>query len=313
MTKEREDKQEMLFGGLEAGGTKMVCAIGKEDGTLIDRVSIPTGSPEETIPELIRYFKEKEVQALGIGCFGPLDLNRSSETYGSITNTPKEDWAGVNIAQRMKEALSIPVGIDTDVNAAVLGEVVYGVAKGCSSAIYMTVGTGVGVGISMNGGLVHGLVHPEAGHMMICRDQADTFRGCCPFHSNCVEGLASGKALEKRYGRKAQELSDRADVWELESDYLAQAVANYILVYSPEKVILWGGVMHQKKLLPMVRKKVQKLLNGYVSHPLLTERIEEYIVYPLLGENPGIMGSIYLGMKERKRGTCLATQDKNVF
>lgn len=285
----------MLFGGLEAGGTKMVCAVGRKDGTLIDRVSISTGSPEETIPELIRYFKEKEVQALGIGCFGPLDLNRSSETYGSITNTPKEDWAGVNIAQRMKEALSIPVGIDTDVNAAVLGEVVYGVAKGCSSAIYMTVGTGVGVGIYMNGGLVHGLVHPEAGHMMICRDQADTFQGCCPFHSNCVEGLASGKALEKRYGRKAQ------------------AVANYILVYSPEKVILWGGVMHQKELLPMVREKVQKLLNGYVSHPLLTERPEEYIVYPLLGENPGILGSIYLGMEEMKRGACLATQDKDVF
>lgn len=291
----------MLFGGLEAGGTKMVCAVGREDGTLIDRISIPTRSPEETIPELIDYFKKKKVKALGIGCFGPLDLNRASKSYGSITNTPKAGWTGVNITEQMKKALDIPVGIDTDVNAAVLGEVMYGAAKGCSSAIYMTVGTGIGVGVYINGSLVHGLVHPEAGHMMICRDKADTFQGCCPFHTNCVEGLASGTALEKRFGHKAQELSDRKDVWELESDYLAQAVANYILVYSPEKIILWGGVMHQKILLPMVREKVQKILNGYVMDSHLTEQqIENYIVYPELGENPGILGSVYLGIKELK-------------
>lgn len=291
----------MLYGGLEAGGTKMVCAVGREDGTLTDRVSIPTRSPEETIPELIEYFKEKKVRALGIGCFGPLDLNRASKSYGSITNTPKAGWAGVNITEQMKKALDIPVGIDTDVNAAILGEVVYGAAKGCSNAIYMTVGTGVGVGVYINGSLVHGLVHPEAGHMMICRNKADTFQSSCPFHSNCVEGLASGTALEKRFGHKAQELSDREDVWNLESDYLAQAVANYILVYSPEKIILWGGVMHQKVLLPMVREKVQKILNGYVMDSHLTEQqIENYIVYPELGENPGILGSIYLGIKEAK-------------
>lgn len=291
----------MLFGGLEAGGTKMVCAVGREDGTLIDRVSIQTRSPEETIPELIDYFKEKKVKALGIGCFGPLDLNRASKSYGSITNTPKAGWTGVNITEQMKKALDIPVGIDTDVNAAILGEVVYGAAKGCSNAIYMTVGTGVGVGVYINGSLVHGLVHPEAGHMMICRNKADTFQSCCPFHSNCVEGLASGTALERRFGHKAQELSERKDVWGLESDYLAQAVANYILVYSPEKVILWGGVMHQKHLLSMVREKVQKILNGYVMDSHLTEQqIENYIVYPELGENPGILGSIYLGIKELK-------------
>lgn len=292
----------MLLGGLEAGGTKMVCAVGREDGRLIDRVSIPTKSPEETIEELIKYFKEKKADALGIGCFGPLDLNRSSKTYGSITNTPKEGWSGVNITEQMKAALDIPVGIDTDVNAAVLGEVIYGAAKGCSSAVYMTVGTGIGVGVYINGGLVHGLIHPEAGHMLICRDKADTFQGCCPFHADCVEGLASGTALEKRFGKKAQELADREDVWQLESDYLAQAVANYILLYSPEKVILGGGVMHQKLLLPMVREKVQKLLNGYVSHSFLTEQIENYIMYPKLGENPGILGAIYLGMEEMKRG-----------
>lgn len=291
----------MLFGGLEAGGTKMVCAVGREDGTLIDRVSIQTRSSEETIPELIDYFKEKKVKALGIGCFGPLDLNRASKSYGSITNTPKAGWTGVNITEQMKKALDIPVGIDTDVNAAILGEVVYGAAKGCSNAIYMTVGTGVGVGVYINGSLVHGLVHPEAGHMMICRNKADTFQSCCPFHSNCVEGLASGTALERRFGHKAQELSERKDVWELESDYLAQAVADYILVYSPEKIILWGGVMHQKFLLPMVREKVQKILNGYVMDSHLTEQqIENYIVYPELGENPGILGSIYLGIKEFK-------------
>ena len=294
----------MLLGGLEAGGTKMVCAIGNEEGTVIDRVTVKTGSPEETLPEITSYFKKKGIDALGIGSFGPLNLDRQSPDYGCITNTPKKNWQGINIAAQMRAELNVPTGIDTDVNAAVLGEVNYGAARGCSSAIYITVGTGIGVGVYMNGGLVHGLVHPEAGHMLISRKMGDNFAGSCPFHSNCVEGLASGTALAERFGRKAQELESREDVWDMESDYLAQAIANYILVYSPEKVILWGGVMHHEALIKLVRAKVKKLLNGYVEHPLITEKIEEYIVYPKLGENPGILGAICLGMEERKLRNC---------
>ncbi len=291
----------MLIGGLEAGGTKMVCAVGKENGELIDRTSIPTRMPEETFPELIAYFQKWEIQALGIGSFGPLDLNRSSASYGSITKTPKPGWSGVNIAGKLREALGVPVGIDTDVNAAVLGEVTWGAAKGCENAIYITVGTGVGVGVYVNGGLVHGLIHPEGGHMLLQKSPEDTYKGCCPFHENCVEGLASGPAIMGRYGKPAKELADRPEVWELEGYYLAQAIANYIMLYSPQKIILWGGVMHQSVLFSIVREKVLKILNGYIYHPLVLEHIDHYIVEPGLGEDPGVLGSIKLGMMELER------------
>lgn len=288
----------MLIGGLEAGGTKMVCAIGREDGELIDRISIPTRTPEETFPELISYFQKWQIEALGIGCFGPLNLSRGSVSYGSITKTPKPGWSGVNVVGRMQEALQVPVGLDTDVNAAILGEVTWGAAKGCDTAIYITVGTGVGVGVYANGGLVHGLVHPEGGHMLLQRRADDLYEGCCPYHKNCVEGLASGTALAGRYGKNAKELTDRFEVWELEGDYLAQAIANYILLYSPQKIILWGGVMHQKALFPIIREKVKRLLNGYIDHPAVLDHIEQYIVEPGLGENPGVLGAIRLGMLE---------------
>ena len=276
----------------------MVCAVGKENGELIDRTSIPTRMPEETFPELIAYFRKWEIQALGIGSFGPLDLNRSSASFGSITKTPKPGWSGVNIAGRLREALGVPVGIDTDVNAAVLGEVTWGAAKGCENAIYITVGTGVGVGVYVNGGLVHGLIHPEGGHMLLQKSPEDTYNGCCPFHEICVEGLASGPAIMGRYGKPAKELADRPEVWELEGYYLAQAIANYIMLYSPQKIILWGGVMHQSVLFSIVREKVLKILNGYIYHPLVLEHIERYIVEPGLGEDPGVLWSIKLGMME---------------
>lgn len=291
----------MLLGGLEAGGTKMVCAVGDENGKLLDRASIPTRTPDETFPELIAYFKKWELAALGIGSFGPLDLTRSSKSYGCITRTPKQGWSGVNLVQHFSDALHIPVGLDTDVNAAVLAEVEYGAAKGCESAIYITVGTGVGVGVYCNGGLVHGLVHPEGGHMLLKKEQGDTYGGCCPFHGNCVEGLASGPAILGRYGKSGKELADKPEVWELESAYLAQAIANYIMLYSPQKIILWGGVMHQDCLFPLVRTKVQKLLNGYIYHPTVLEHMDDYIVAPGLGDDPGVLGSILLGVRELKK------------
>ncbi|MCI9221417.1 MAG: ROK family protein [Lachnospiraceae bacterium] len=286
----------MLIGGIEAGGTKMVCAVGDENGVIQDRVSFPTRQPEETFADMVAYYKGKDVKALGIGCFGPVDLDRKSKTYGYITKTPKAGWSNCNIVGAFEDALGVPVGFDTDVNGAVLGEVTWGAAKGLDSAIYITIGTGVGVGVYVNGGLLHGLVHPEGGHILLMKHPKDTYEGKCPFHKTCMEGLAAGPSIEARWGKKAAELADRDEVWELEAYYIAQAITDYILTYSPQKIILWGGVMHQEKLFGMVRKEVQRLLNGYVAHEMITERIDEYIVPPALGEDPGIKGAIKLGL-----------------
>lgn len=288
----------MLFGGIEAGGTKMVCAVGKEDGTIVDRVSFPTREPDETFDEIISYFQRFEIQALGVGCFGPIDLNYNSKTYGHILHTPKLRWAGYDVVGTLKKALQIPVGFDTDVNGAILGEVVYGAAKGLKDTIYITIGTGVGVGVYTNGALLHGLLHPEAGHMLIERKEGDSYKGCCPFHKNCVEGLASGPAIEGRWEKKGFELKEKDEVWELEAFYIAEAITNYILAYSPQKIILWGGVMHQEQLFPLVRQKVKELLNGYIDQDMITEKMDDYIVPPDLGENPGILGAIQLGILE---------------
>ena len=286
----------MLIGGIEAGGTKMVCAVGDENGVIKDRTSFPTRQPEETFADMIAYYRNWDIQALGIGCFGPLDLNRQSRTYGYITKTPKPGWGNCDIVGAFKDALGVPVGFDTDVNGAVLGEVTWGAAKGLDSAIYITIGTGVGVGVYVNGGLLHGLVHPEGGHILLIRHPKDTYEGKCPFHKNCVEGLAAGPSIEARWGKKAAELADRDEVWDMEAYYIAQAITDYILSYSPQKIILWGGVMHQEKLFGMVRKEVLNLLNGYVAHEMITEHIDQYIVPPALGEDPGIMGAIKLGL-----------------
>ena len=291
----------MLLGGIEAGGTKMVCGIGDENGTLKERVSFPTRQPEETFEDIINYFKKWEIEALGIGCFGPVDLNRNSKTYGYITTTPKPGWANCDIVGTLKNALQVPVGFDTDVNGAALGEVTWGAAKGCDSAIYITIGTGVGVGVYVNGGLLHGLVHPEGGHILLSKHPEDTYKGRCPFHPNCVESLASGPAIMERWGAPAIELTDRPEVWEMESYYIAQAITDYILTYSPQKIILWGGVMHQEQMFPMVRKKVKELLNGYVHHEMVETQIDQYIVPPALGDDPGILGAIRLGMLELEK------------
>lgn len=290
----------MRIGGIEAGGTKMVCAVGDEKGELFERVTIPTRLPEETFEEMIRYFSDKQIEALGIGCFGPVDLNRSSATYGFITSTPKPGWKNTDVVGRFQKALSVPVGFDTDVNGAILGEVMLGAAKGCENAIYITVGTGIGVGVYVNGGLLHGLVHPEGGHILLAKYPKDTYSGKCPYHGCCFEGLASGPAIEERWGKKAELLADEMNVWELESYYIAQAITNYILTYSPQKIILWGGVMHQNQLFEQIRAKVPELLSGYIQHPAVTEKIADYIVPPALGDNPGILGAIQLGVLARK-------------
>lgn len=286
----------MRLGALEAGGTKMVCAIGDEKGNIEERVSIPTKTPEETIPLLIDFFKQRNIDALGIGCFGPLELNKKAEKYGYITTTIKLAWRNFDFLGSMKKALQCPVGFDTDVNGSVLGEVTFGQAKGKSCALYLTIGTGIGAGIYIEGKLLHGMLHPEAGHVLITRRETDTYGGKCPYHKNCLEGLAAGPAIEGRYGKKAVDLAEEEDVWDLEADYIAQALTGYILTLSPEIIILGGGVMHQMQLFPLIRKKVTEYLGGYVNTEELSD-MEHYIVPASLHDDQGIMGCLELGRK----------------
>ncbi len=285
----------MRIGALEAGGTKMVCAIGDESGNIFERVSIPTVTPDETLPKLIDYFKDKNIEALGIGCFGPIDLHKDSKTYGYITSTPKLAWRNCNIVGALGEALKVPVGFDTDVNGSMIGEATWGIAKNKNSGIYITIGTGVGVGAMVEGKLLHGMLHPEAGHIMLKAREDDTYKGWCPYHGTCLEGMAAGPAIEKRWGEKGDKLSDRAEVWDLEAYYIAQALIAYIYILSPEIIILGGGVMHQMQLFPLVRDYVRKLNGGYVNTDLLDD-LDNYIVPPSLNDNQGIMGAIKLGI-----------------
>lgn len=283
----------MRLGALEAGGTKMVCAIGDETGKIFEQVSIPTETPDITIPALIHYFKERNVDALGIGCFGPIELDRNAPNYGYITTTPKPGWANCDIAGRFQKELGCRVGFDTDVNSSVLGEVTFGQAKGKKCVLYLTIGTGVGAGIYIEGKLLHGMLHPEAGHVLLEKRSDDTYQGKCPYHQNCLEGLAAGPAIEERWGKKAIDLADREEVWDLEADYIAQAITDYIMILSPEMIILGGGVMHQMQLFPLIREKVLEKLGNYIQAEEL-KSMETYIVPSSLHDDQGIMGCLEL-------------------
>ncbi|NOU97183.1 ROK family protein [Paenibacillus sp. LMG 31456] len=288
----------MKLGAIEAGGTKFVCGIGNEHGEITDRISFPTTTPEETMGQVIQYFKEKDVEAIGIGSFGPVDLNKSSSTYGYITTTPKPYWNQYPVLGELQKHVNVPIGFDTDVNAAALGEVEWGAARGLSSCVYVTIGTGIGAGAIVEGKLLHGLLHPEMGHALIKRHPEDPFEGKCPYHHDCLEGMAAGPAIEMRWGKKGHELEQNDKVWEIEAYYLAQAVTNFIYILSPEKIILGGGVMKQKQLFPLIRNNVAQMLNGYVQKRELAEAIDDYIVPPGLGDNAGLSGALVLAKRE---------------
>ncbi|MED4203615.1 ROK family protein [Neobacillus mesonae] len=297
-----------MYGAIEAGGTKFVCAVGDESGTIIERVKIPTTVPEETMAEVIAFFKKYELDAIGIGSFGPVDVNPESETYGMITSTPKLAWRHFPFVQAMKDAFPVPIGFNTDVNAAALGEAVHGAAKGLDSCLYITVGTGIGAGAVVQGRLLQGLSHPEMGHILVRRHPDDEYQGKCPYHGDCLEGLAAGPAIEERWGEKGINLVDRMEVWDLEGYYIAQALMQYILILSPKRIILGGGVMNQKQVFSSIYKYLQEFISGYVTLPNLTE----YIVSPGLGDNAGITGSLLLAHQAfRDKGTgSLSRRDK---
>ena len=289
-----------LYGALEAGGTKMVCAIGDENGNILERISIPTRTPAETMGPMIDFFRGKGIRALGIGCFGPVDLKKGSRTCGYITSTPKLAWQNYPIVAEFEKALGVPVGFDTDVNAAALGEATWGCTRDVENSIYITVGTGVGVGVIIGGKPYHGMLHPEGGHILLARHPDDPMVGSgCPFHENCLEGLAAGPSLEKRWGIKGAELTGRKEVWQLEAYYIGQALADYILILSPERIVLGGGVTHQEGLLALIRQETAKQLAGYIRTAAI-DHLDSYIVGVSLNDNQGVMGAVKLAMDAEK-------------
>jgi fructokinase len=288
-----------IYGSIEGGGTKFICAIGTAQKILAE-ARIPTTTPDETMSQVVDFFKEQEknigkLSAIGFACFGPLDPNPESKNYGHILPTPKPHWTNANVVGMLKNEFDVPIGFDTDVNGAALGEWRWGKAQGLHTFIYLTVGTGIGGGVVAEGKLLHGLLHPEMGHIPVKHDlEKDSFEGVCPFHKDCFEGLASGVAIEKRWGVRGGTLDENHPAWDLEADYIAQALASYSYVISPQRIILGGGIGSIPHLLPKVQQKTKDLINSYIQSLVILENIESYIVHPGLGNRSGILGGMAL-------------------
>jgi len=286
-----------LYGAIEAGGTKFLCAVGTGPEDLRAQARFPTTTPKETLGKCIDFFRgQPKIDALGVGCFGPIELRSDARRYGHVTTTPKVGWGNADIVGPLRDALGVAVGFDTDVNGAVLGEARWGAAQGLDTAVYVTIGTGIGGGALIGGRLAHGLVHPEMGHLLVPREPDDLeFAGDCPFHGGrCWEGLASGPAMERRWGQRAETLPAAHRAWDLEARYIASALSTLVVVLSPERLILGGGVMQNSSLFPLIRKYLMRSLAGYVQADLLIKGIDQYVVPPLLGQQSGIAGALAL-------------------
>lgn len=295
-----------LYGAIEAGGTKFVCVVASGPGEIVDEIRYSTTMPDETLGRAIQFFKPfveaGQIRAVGVGAFGPLDLDPGSPTYGYVTATPKPYWSNADVRGTLQRALNITIAIDTDVNAAGLGEFTWGASRGRDPSLYLTIGTGIGGGYIKDGRSLLGLLHPEMGHVRIPHNrELDPFPGACPFHGDCFEGLASGPAIEKRLGVTGAVVPETDPFWDLEAEYIAAALVNYIVVLSPRKIILGGGVMQRDFLFPRVRRRVLELLNGYVSSRTLLEEIDSYIVPPGLGNQAGSLGAIALAMQAEEQ------------
>ena len=285
-----------VYGAIEAGGTKFVCGAGTGPEDLLLE-SLPTESPEATVERVVRFFRGLAVRpkAIGIGSFGPVDLDRASPTFGFITSTPKSDWRQFDLAGAVGRGLDLPVAFDTDVNAAALGEARWGAARGLTDFLYVTVGTGIGGGAVTHGQVVHGLVHPEMGHIRIPHNRAeDPYPGGCPYHGDCLEGLASGPAMQARWGTPAESLPEGHPAWDLEARYLALGLATWVCTLSPRRIVLGGGVMRNERLFPAIRAELGRLLNGYVQARALLDEMDSYVVPPQLGALAGVLGSLAL-------------------
>jgi fructokinase len=294
--------REKLYGGVEAGGTKFVCCVASGPGNIVEEVRFATTAPEETLKKTIQFFEpfvqDGRIRSIGVGSFGPIDLDPASSTYGYITATPKPGWSNTDVRGILERALKVHIVIESDVNAAAVGEAMWGASRGLEPSLYLTIGTGIGGGYIKEGRPLLGLVNPEMGHLRIPHDrERDPFEGNCPFHGDCFEGLANGPAIEKRLGIKGALIPETDPYWDIEADYIASALVNYILTLVPKKIILGGGVMQREFLLPRIRNRVRNFLNGYVASKSILEEIDQYIVPPGLGNQSGSMGAIALAMQ----------------
>jgi fructokinase len=285
-----------LFGGIEAGGTKFVCAVGETPQTIHASTLIPTTTPDATLSQVIAFLRPYAVQCIGLAAFGPIDLDRRSPSYGQILPTPKLAWQGCPILDILQAGLGRPVAVDTDVNAAALAELMYGAGQSCDPLVYLTVGTGIGGGAVVQGRPLHGLMHPEMGHMLLTRAPGDTLPSGCPFHQDCLEGLASGHAMRLRFGAP-EALPPEHKAWALEAAYLGQALATIAAILSPQRIIVGGGVMHQPHLLPRIREACAQTLHGYLPRLKTPSDFEAYIVAPGLGDAAGVIGALCLAQE----------------
>ncbi len=289
-----------LLAGIEGGGTKFIVAIGTLDGEILAENRIPTTTPRETMSRCVEFIRKQTQQfgvlsAIGVASFGPLDVQTDSVSYGHILPTPKTGWTDADLLGPLQEMFGVPTLIDTDVNGAALGEWHWGAAQGLDTFIYLTIGTGIGGGGLFQGQIMHGLLHPEMGHIPLPMDNDAVC--VCPFHQNCFEGLASGPAIEKRWKVKAENLPPDHPAWVVEAGYIAIALRSFICTLSPKRIILGGGVMKQAHLFPMIRKRTLEELNGYIQSPKIVDKIEEYIVPVALNGRAGILGAFALAQQ----------------
>ena len=288
-----------LFGAIEAGGTKFVCAVGR-GATVLARHTIPTTRPEETLDAAATFFAGAAadigtIRAVGIGSFGPIQIQAGHADYGTILNTPKPHWSGFNIRHAVMQRLGVPVAVDTDVNCAVIAEAVYGAGRGAATVVYLTIGTGIGGALRHNGSVVGGWSHAEMGHMLLPRSTNDdpAFAGVCPFHADrCAEGLASGPAIAARLGGLHADAPPTHDIWALEAEYLASICLNLTMICMPQRIILGGGVMQQTQLFPIIRRRLLESAAGYLGAALTDADLERIIVPAGLGGDAGIIGAL---------------------
>ena len=302
-------KAPLLLGAIEGGGTKFVCAVGTGPSDVRASLRIDTTSPQETLRRVVDFLVKESnhrLAALGIACFGPLELDQRADDFGSILATTKPGWSGTAIVAPLRSRLAVPVAVDTDVNGAALAEWRWGAARGRDPALYLTVGTGIGGGAIVRGQPLHGLLHPEMGHVLLPRMRlpdgtTDTFPGVCPFHGPCFEGLVSGPALAARLEAPAETVGPDHPIWELVAGYIALALAQYVLVLSPQRLVLGGGVFQQPHLLDRVRRRLPEVLNGYIPRAEMSERVDRYIVAPRFGQEAGLMGAFALAAQAARR------------
>jgi fructokinase len=285
-----------LYGGVETGGSWCVCALGRDPEEILAEDQFPTTDPDATLSRVVEFFaRHPKPKAIGVGSFGPVDLNRNSPTWGYVTTTPKPGWRYVSVARAIQDRLGIPVRFETDVTAAAVGERRWGAGRGVAALCYLTVGTGIGAGLLLDGRPWHGLIHPEVGHIRIPHDRdRDPFPGSCPIHGDCWEGLASGPAVAARWRLAPERLPDDHPAWRLEADYLALGILSIVLVASPQRVIVGGGVVESRPLLELVRPRLGQLVGGYLDTPLLGDGIDSYLVSPELGDRAGVLGAMAL-------------------